>query len=100
MNLSPAYLQRREEILQEGVRQGQRVIIENLLKVRFGSLDEQLSKLVEPLLDLSPEESTRLLTQLSRVRSCWQDLSNDDGATTNKKVRSGAYNSSAAPTSG
>lgn len=70
MNLSPAYLQRREEILQEGVqqgvRQGQRVIIENFLKVRFGSLDEQLSTIVEPLLELPPEEFTRLLAQLSR----------------------------------
>ena len=46
--------------------EGQREIIENILKVRFGALDEQLASIVAPLLTLSPEEYTRLLLELSR----------------------------------
>ena len=46
--------------------EGQREIIENILKVRFGALDEQLASIVAHLLTLSPEEYTRLLLELSR----------------------------------
>lgn len=42
MELSPLVLQWREEALQEGRQEGERVVIENLLKVRFGELDEEL----------------------------------------------------------
>ncbi len=52
--------------IQQGVREERRTIIENLLKARFGSLDEQLSSITERLLELSPEEYTSLLLQLSR----------------------------------
>jgi len=62
MNLSPAYLRWREETLQEG----QRVVVENLLKARFGMLDEELSRVIEPLLQLPPEEFTPLLLNLDR----------------------------------
>ena len=73
MNLSPAYLQRKQEILEEGRQEGRqegtlaerRTTIENLLKIRFGSLGG-LSALIEPLLALSPEEFTPLLLQQSR----------------------------------
>ena len=41
-------------------------MIENLLRVRFGTLDEQLAAIVTALLTLPPEESTALLLQLSR----------------------------------
>lgn len=56
--------------------EGQREIIENILKVRFGSLDDQLASIVDPLLTLSPEEYTRLLLELSR-----EDLLNRFGKT-------------------
>lgn len=46
--------------------EGQREIIENILKVRFGALDEQLASIVDSLLALPPEEYTRLLLELSR----------------------------------
>jgi hypothetical protein len=46
--------------------EGQREIIENILKVRFGALDEQLASIVDSLLTLSPEEYIRLLLELSR----------------------------------
>jgi len=82
MNLSPAYLQWREETLQQGVQKGvkqgvqkgvqkgrletQRVFVKSWLKSRFGKIDKALSRAVEPLVQLSPEESARLLPQLSR----------------------------------
>lgn len=74
MQLSPIYEQRlaeaiqqgRQEGRQEGVENERRTTIENLLRVRFSTLDEQLSAIVEPLLALPPEEFTPLLLQLSR----------------------------------
>jgi hypothetical protein len=66
MRLSPLYEQRLEEATQQGIQQGQRVVVENLLRFRFGSLDEQLEAIVEFVLELPPEEFTRLLLQLSR----------------------------------
>ena len=45
--------------------EGQREIIENILKVRFSSLDEQVTSIINSLLALSPEEYTRLLLELS-----------------------------------
>lgn len=70
MRLSAIYEQKlaeaKQEGLQEGVQAGHRQVIENLLQVRFGSLDAELRGIVEPLLLLTPEEFTRLLLQLSR----------------------------------
>ncbi len=78
MNLSPAYLQWREETLQEGVKQGvkegvkkgvkqaQRVFVKSWLRARFGKIDRVLSRVVEPLVQLPLEESARLLPHLSR----------------------------------
>lgn len=66
MELSPLVLQWREEARQEGRQEGERVVIENLFKVRFGELDEELAAIVEPVLELPPEEFTQLLLQLSR----------------------------------
>jgi len=40
--------------------------VENLLQVRFGSLDIELQAIIEPVLALPPEEFTPLLMQLSR----------------------------------
>jgi hypothetical protein len=62
MRLSPLYTQR----LEEAAQQGQREVVENVLKSRFGSLDEELSAIIEPLLSLRTEEFTPLLLQLSR----------------------------------
>jgi len=58
--------QARQEAQQQGLQQGQRSVIENLLALRFGSLDEELAAIISPLLALPPEEFTRLLLQLSR----------------------------------
>lgn len=85
MNLESTYLKWKEETwlegqqqgLQQGLQQGQqqglqqglegqRIFVEQLLKVRFGTIDDSLSPLVDPLLRLNPEESSRLLLQASR----------------------------------
>ncbi len=62
MQLSPIYEQR----LSEARLTERRTIIENLLRVRFGTLDNSLQAIVEPLLALPPEEFTLSLVQLSR----------------------------------
>lgn len=66
MNLSPAYLQWRQETLQEGMQAERRATLENLLLVRFGSLDDSLSAIIPQLLELPPEDFTRELLQSSR----------------------------------
>ncbi len=74
MQLSPIYEQRlaeaklegRVEGRLEGVQTERRTTIKNLLRVRFGTLDNELQTIVEPLLALPPEEFTSLLLQLSR----------------------------------
>ncbi|NJL39571.1 MAG: hypothetical protein HC840_24500 [Leptolyngbyaceae cyanobacterium RM2_2_4] len=52
--------------MQEGRQEGQREFVENLLRARFGSLDEDLAGIIEAVLDLPPAESAPLLLQLSR----------------------------------
>ena len=52
--------------VEQGIEQGQRLVVENLLRVRFGALDEQLSTIIPLLLELPTQEYTRLLLQLSR----------------------------------
>ncbi|MEH2044250.1 hypothetical protein [Nostoc sp.] len=60
------YLEWREATLQEGVQEGQRQVVKNLLRVRFGSLNDELERVIEPLLQLPPPEYSRLLLELSR----------------------------------
>ncbi len=72
MTLSPAYLKWREQTLLEGRQQGmqqgslqeRRIIIENLLKVKFGSLDEKLTEVIDSLLVLSSEEFSLVIFEL------------------------------------
>ena len=62
MQLSPILSQQ----LDSATQQGQRQVVENILKVRFGAIDEELSAIIAPVLLLPPEEFTPLLLQLSR----------------------------------
>ena len=55
-----------EEGRQEGQKDGQRLMVESLLAVRFGNLDEELSAIISQLMELSPTERTQLLLNLSR----------------------------------
>ncbi len=58
--------QRLAEAEEQGKIEGEKEVVKSLLKTRFGSLDEELSKIIEPILSLLPEEFTPLLLQLSR----------------------------------
>lgn len=78
MELSPLYLQRLEEATQRGIEQGiqrgieqgiqqsKREILESILQVRFGEIDEELAQIIEPLIQLEPLEITRLSMELDR----------------------------------
>ena len=62
MELSPLYQQR----LENAVRQGKLLLIENLLRFRFGQLDDELSAVIDPLLEIPAEEISPFLIQFSR----------------------------------
>jgi hypothetical protein len=70
MELSPLYLQRLEDATQrgrqEGNQQGQRLMIESMLQVKFGEVDAELAQIIDPLIELTPLERTQLIMQLSR----------------------------------
>jgi hypothetical protein len=66
MRLAPLYDQDIERATREGERRGERLVVEKLLRVRFGVLDEQLSAIIDRVLALPAEEFTPLLLQLSR----------------------------------
>jgi hypothetical protein len=66
MRLAPLYEQDRERAIEQGIQQGQKLLVENLLRTRFGELDAELSRIIDLLLTLPPEEFTPLLLQLSR----------------------------------
>ena len=63
MELSPLYLQRLEDATQRGIQQGiqrtKRLMVESMLQVYFGEIDEELSQLIEPLIQLEPIEIAR-----------------------------------------
>lgn len=67
MNLTEAYQEARAQAVQEGVQQERRQVIENLLRFRFGEVDEELSRVVDSLLVLSPDEFARVLLQLPNL---------------------------------
>ena len=48
------------------MQQGMRLVVENLLRLRFGEIDEQLATIIPAILALPSEEFTPLLLQLSR----------------------------------
>ena len=70
MNLSPAYFRWRENTLREGRREGkveERMnLVQNLLAIKFGAVDEELEKVINPMLDLSAQELSRLILTLNR----------------------------------
>jgi hypothetical protein len=71
MRLAPLYQQDREQAMQQGIQQGvqegERLVVENLLRVRFGSLDAELSSVIDRLLSLPPEELSTILLRLSNL---------------------------------
>lgn len=95
MELSTIYLERLKNATEEGIQQGilqakqesqarERRTIESLLKTRFGSIDEPLSRIIEQIIALSPEEFTPLLLQLSREELLARFLTTDKTIVTEK----------------
>ncbi|MCL1464413.1 hypothetical protein [Argonema galeatum] len=74
MKLSPLYIQWEQEALkkgeeqgiQQGIQQEKRLMIESMLEVKFGVVDEELSPIVEALIQLSTKEVTQLIMQSDR----------------------------------
>jgi hypothetical protein len=66
MRLEPLYQQNRELAKLEGRQEGEHLVLENLLQFRFGSLNDELSAIIEPILALPPSEFTPLLMHLSK----------------------------------
>jgi len=78
MELSPIYLEQLENAtnkgvqqgvqqgLQQGLDRGKRLMVENMLKVKFGAIDRELDQIVDPLIQIDPLESTQMIMQLSR----------------------------------
>ncbi len=62
--------QKRQEGLEQGREQGEkrerRAMVESILQVRFGEVDAELAKIVDKVVNISREEFTPLLLQLSR----------------------------------
>lgn len=77
MELSPLYLQRLEDATEQGMQQGiqqgiqqgmqqgiqrtKRLMVEGLLQMKFGEIDEQLTQIIEPLILLEALEITRII---------------------------------------
>lgn len=59
--------QARQEGIQQGLQQGQRLVLENLLRFRYGSIGEELAAIVEPFLALPSEQFNQLLIELSTL---------------------------------
>lgn len=66
MSLSPNYLQKLAEAREEGRQEVMRGAIKNLIKYRFGSVDDKLKTIIELFSVLEPEQFIPLLSQLSR----------------------------------
>ncbi|NEP27940.1 MAG: hypothetical protein F6K49_40495, partial [Moorea sp. SIO3I6] len=49
-----------------GNLEGQRLMVENLLAGRFGTVDLELSRTIEPLMQLPIKDRTQVLLNLSR----------------------------------
>ncbi len=51
---------------EQGLQEGERLVVENLLRVRFGELDPEIQAIISRILQLSPEEFTPLLLHCSK----------------------------------
>jgi hypothetical protein len=58
--------QGREQGLEQGEKRERRAMVESILQVRFGEIDSELEKIVDNVINISREEFTPVLLQLSR----------------------------------
>jgi hypothetical protein len=67
MLVSEEYKKWEEATERRGMEREQRTTLENLLEVRFGQLDEQLTAIIPSILALPKQEYTGLILQLSSL---------------------------------
>lgn len=67
MNLSQAYQQWEQTTVQQGVQQERRQLMENLLKLKFGSVDEELARVIDSFLQLPADDFARFLLELPNL---------------------------------
>jgi hypothetical protein len=66
MALSQVYLEWEKQTKRLGYEEERRSTIENMLQLRFGSIDQDLQAIIPNMMILNNAEYTRLLYQLSR----------------------------------
>jgi hypothetical protein len=70
MTLSPIYLQKLAEVREQGRKEKRKEVlcrcIEALLRFRFGSLDEELNAIIEPLFMFGEDVFIPLALELSK----------------------------------
>jgi hypothetical protein len=66
MALSQAYQEWEQQTRRQGLQQERQAAIASFMRLRFGTLDSELRSIIPALVNLSAEEYTQLLWQLSR----------------------------------
>jgi len=70
LELTTIYLQRLERDLeaatQQATQRGERMMVESMLQVKFGEIDDRLAQIIDPLIERSPLERTEAIMGLSR----------------------------------
>jgi hypothetical protein len=66
MALSQAYLEWEQQTRRQGLEQERQAAITSLMRVRFGEVDAALAATIPVLMNLSTEDYTQVLVQLSR----------------------------------
>ncbi|NEO26348.1 MAG: hypothetical protein F6K03_05475, partial [Kamptonema sp. SIO4C4] len=67
MRLAPIFNQEKEEAKQEGLQEGRRQMLENLLLARFGELDEELEGVIPLLCTVTPQTLATLALSLPNL---------------------------------
>ena len=67
MRIRPLFREKLEEVRSQGAKQEKRTLIESLLRSRFGELDSELTAIIDSILQLSSEEFSPLLLNLSNL---------------------------------
>ncbi|MDB9519026.1 hypothetical protein PN466_18945 [Roseofilum reptotaenium CS-1145] len=66
MELTTVFLQRLERDVEAATQRGERMMVESMLQVKFGEIDDRLAQIIDPLIERSPLERTEAIMKLSR----------------------------------
>ncbi len=65
--MSQVYIEWENQAKQRGIEQERRSVIENLMQLRFGSIDQDLRAIITQWMNLDKTEHTRLILQLAQL---------------------------------